>query len=134
VAIKHTESHPLRTDEDVVIARRVVRQKSIELQFRLVEQTKIVTATSELARNTIIHGMGGKMTVEVVSEDGRDGLRLVFEDTGPGIPNLELALTDGYSTGSGMGLGLSGSKRLMSEFAIETEVGKGTKIAVIRWK
>ena len=134
MAIKHSESHPVRTDEDVVTARRIVRQKAIELQFRLVDQTKIVTATSELARNTIIHGKGGEMTLEILSENGREGLRLVFVDNGPGIANLELALTDGYSTGSGMGLGLSGSKRLMSEFAIETEVGKGTKVAVIRWK
>lgn len=134
MAIKHTESHPLRTDEDIVTARRVVRQKALELQFRLVDQTKIVTATSELARNTIIHGLGGEMTIEVLSESGRDGMRLIFRDSGPGIPNLELALTDGYSTGSGMGMGLSGSKRLMNEFAIETEVGRGTKISVIRWK
>jgi len=134
VTIKHGESHPLRTDEDVVAARRIVRQKAIDLQFRLVEQTKIVTATSELARNTIIHGMGGEMTIQILSENGRDGLRLIFVDTGPGIPNLELAMTDGYSTGSGMGLGLSGSKRLMSDFAIESEVGKGTRITVIRWK
>jgi serine/threonine-protein kinase RsbT len=134
VVVLHRESHPLKTDEDVVAARRIVREKSIALKFRLVDQTRIVTATSELARNAIIYGLGGEMVLEILDDDGREGLRLSFIDQGPGIADVELALTDGFTSGSGMGLGLSGSKRLMNEFEIDTAVGRGTKVTVVRWK
>jgi serine/threonine-protein kinase RsbT len=128
------EQLPLQNSSDVVIARQKVRQLAIELRFSLVDQTKLVTAASELARNALDHGRGGQMTVEVVNGLARSGLKLVFEDSGPGIPDIEQALKDGFTTGSGMGLGLGGSKRLVNEFSIESEVGKGTKITVVRWK
>jgi len=105
-----------------------------ELKFSLVDQTKFVTATSELARNTLEHGGGGLMTAEVVENGLRKGIRLTFTDSGPGIANIELALKDGYSTGGGMGLGLSGSKRLVNEFYINSELGRGTVVTIIRWK
>lgn len=128
------EQLPLQNSSDVVVARQKVRQLAIELRFSLVDQTKLVTAASELARNALDHGQGGHMTVEVVNGLSRSGLRLVFEDNGPGIPDIEQALKDGFTTGSGMGLGLGGSKRLVNEFSIESEVGKGTRITVVRWK
>ncbi len=128
------EQLPLQNSSDVVVARQKVRQLAIELRFSLVDQTKLVTAASELARNALDHGQGGQMTVEVVNGLSRSGLRLVFEDNGPGIPDIEQALKDGFTTGSGMGLGLGGSKRLVNEFSIESEVGKGTRITVVRWK
>ena len=128
------EQLPLQNSNDVVVARQKVRQLAIELRFSLVDQTKLVTAASELARNALDHGQGGQMTVEVVNGLSRSGLRLVFEDNGPGIPDIEQALKDGFTTGSGMGLGLGGSKRLVNEFSIESEVGKGTRITVVRWK
>ena len=105
-----------------------------ELRFSLVDQTKLVTAASELARNTLDHGRGGQMCIEVVNGLSKTGLKLIFEDHGPGIPDIDAALKDGFTTGSGMGLGLGGSKRLVNEFAIESEVGKGTKVTVVRWK
>ena len=126
---------PLVTDQDIVLARKKVREWSVEVGFGLVDQTKVTTAASELARNTMQHGHGGEMEIAVVkNESFRSGLRLVFEDHGPGIIDIKLALTDGYTTGSGMGLGLSGSKRLMNEFNLETEPGKGTRVTVIKWK
>lgn len=128
------DTQALKTSNDVVIARQKVRQWATELRFSLVDQTKLVTAASELARNALEHGKGGAMTMESIVQGAKAGLRLVFEDQGPGIPDLDLALKDGYTSGSGMGLGLGGSKRLVNEFSIETEVGKGTKITVIRWK
>ena|SRR5690348_182450 len=128
------EQLPLHSSNDIVVARQKVRQLAIELRFSLVDQTKLVTAASELARNALDHGQGGQMTVEVVNGLSRSGLKLVFEDKGPGIPDIEQALKDGYTTGSGMGLGLGGSKRLVNEFSIESEVGKGTRITVVRWK
>src|SRR5579863_3426000 len=124
----------LQSSSDVVVARQKVRQWAIELRFSLVDQTKLVTAASELARNALDHGQGGQMTIEVVNGTSRSGLRLIFEDNGPGIPNIEMALKDGFTTGNGMGLGLGGSKRLVNEFAIESEIGKGTKVTVVRWK
>lgn len=132
-ALKH-ERLQLQNSSDVVVARQKVRQLAIELRFSLVDQTKLVTAASELARNALDHGHGGHMTVEVVNGTSRSGLKLVFEDNGPGIPDIEQALKDGFTTGNGMGLGLGGSKRLVNEFSIESEVGKGTKITVVRWK
>jgi serine/threonine-protein kinase RsbT len=100
----------------------------------LVDQTKIITAASELARNTIKHGGGGKLTLEILNEGIRRGLRLIFEDTGPGIPDLSLAMKDGYTSGGGLGLGLGGSKRLVNDFHIESQVGLGTKVTIVRWK
>ena len=125
---------PLKNSNDVVLARQKVRQWAIELHFSLVDQTKLVTAASELARNTLDYGLGGEMTIETLSSGAKVGLRLTFEDHGPGIPDIERALKDGYTSGSGMGLGLGGSKRLVNEFNIQSEVGKGTKITVARWK
>ena len=116
------------------MARQMTRLWSTELKFSLVDQTKIVTAASELARNTVQHGGGGTFTLEVFENGLKIGLRLIFEDQGPGIANLELAMKGGYTTAGGMGLGLSGSKRLTNEFEIQTEPGKGTRVAVIRWK
>ena len=132
--VLNREVMPLKTSTDVVLARQRVRQWSVELKFSLVDQTKLVTAASELARNALDHGQGGSMTVESLSNGSRAGLRLVFEDEGPGIADIDQALKDGFSTGSGMGLGLGGSKRLVNEFSIESEVGKGTRVAVIRWR
>lgn len=134
MSVLRREQHPLKSSTDVVLARQKVRQVATELRFSLVDQTKLVTAASELARNALDHGQGGQMTLEVVNGISKTGLRLVFEDSGPGIPDIEAALKDGFTTGSGMGLGLGGSKRLVNEFAIESEVGKGTKITVVRWK
>jgi len=125
---------PLRNPNDVVIARQKVRQSSIGLRFSLVDQTKLVTAASELARNALDHGKGGDMILEELANGTKTGIRLTFEDQGPGIPDIEQALTDGFTSGSGMGLGLGGSKRLVNEFSIESEVGKGTRITVARWR
>lgn len=124
----------VRTNEDVAIARQRVRTFAVQCGFSLVDQTKIVTAASELARNTLIHGGGGDMRIEILKEGVRTGLRLVFSDTGPGIPDVDLALRDGYTTKGGMGLGLSGSKRLVNEFSLETKVGEGTRVSVVKWR
>jgi serine/threonine-protein kinase RsbT len=134
MAVLNDETMPLRSNEDVVRARQVTRKFAIDLGFSLVEQTKIVTAASELARNTVIHGGGGTLLIESVNHDARRGLRLKFEDRGPGIRNVDQALRDGYTTGSGLGLGLGGSKRLANEFEIHSEPGKGTRIVFTRWK
>ena len=134
MSVLKREVLPVKTSNDVVLARQKVRQLAVELRFSLVDQTKLVTAASELARNALDHGKGGTMTVEVVVNGARSGLKMIFEDQGPGIPNLEDALKDGFTTGSGMGLGLGGSKRLVNDFSIETEVGKGTRITAVRWK
>ncbi len=134
MSVVKREQLPLKTSSDVVVARQRVRQWATEINFSLVDLTKLVTAASELARNALDHGKGGHMIMEVVNGLGKTGLRLTFEDQGPGIPDLQAALKDGFTTGSGMGLGLGGSKRLVNEFSIETEVGKGTRITVIRWK
>lgn len=128
------ETQPIRTSNDVVLARQKVRQWTSEMKFTLVDQTKLVTAASELARNTLDHGKGGQMVIEMIDDMAKSGLKLTFEDHGPGIPDLNAALRDGYTTGNGMGLGLGGSKRLVNEFEIHSEVGKGTQVTVIRWK
>ena len=125
---------PLKNSNDVVLARQKVRQWAVELRFSLVDQTKLVTAASELARNALDHGEGGEMTIESLANGTKSGLRLIFQDKGPGIPDIDQALKDGFSTGSGMGLGLGGSKRLVNEFSIEAEIGKGTRITVARWR
>jgi serine/threonine-protein kinase RsbT len=132
--VVRAELLPLRTSEDVVHVRTATRRCCLELGFSTVEQTKVVTASSELARNTVVHGGGGNAEVQLVSDGGRRGVQLVFTDQGPGIADVALALRDGYTTGSGMGLGLSGSKRLMNDLAIHTEVGKGTRVTAVRWK
>lgn len=124
----------VRTSEDVVRVRQEVRARAIEIGLGIVDQTKIVTAASELARNTLDYGGGGLVRVELVQEGARKGLRLTFEDEGPGIPDIGLALSDGYTTGSGLGLGLGGAKRLSNEFEIRSVVGEGTRISVVRWK
>lgn len=130
-----TERVALQTEEQVVRIRQLVRQSAAEIGLSLVDQTKIVTAASEIARNTVVYGGGGIVTVELIqSESGRRGLRLIFEDRGPGIPDPELALRDGYTTGSGLGLGLGGAKRLVNEFELDTKPGEGTRITLIRWK
>ena len=128
------ETLPLKTSNDVVLARQKVRLWATEMRFTLVDQTKLVTAASELARNALDHGKGGSMTIEQITLGARMGLRLIFEDQGPGIPDIEMALKDGFTTGNGMGLGLGGSKRLVNEFSIDSAPGNGTRIAVVRWK
>jgi len=129
-----TDALPLKSSEHIVIVRQAVRQRAMEMGFSLVDQTKIVTAASELARNTILHGGGGQATIEVVSDGSRHGLRLAFEDGGPGIPDVQLAMRDGYTTSGGLGLGLSGAKRLSNEFAITSTPGAGTRVVITRWK
>lgn len=125
---------PLATDENVVAVRRVVRERALEIKLSLVEQTKLVTAASELARNTIKYGGGGEVHVVCLSDGVRQGVRLAFADDGPGIVDLQLALTDGYTTGGGLGLGLSGAKRLVDDFEIETRPGEGTIVVIEKWK
>jgi len=134
MSLQKREVLPLKNSSDIVLARQKVRQWSVELHFSLVDQTKLVTAASELARNALDYGKGGEMTIEVLNSGAKTGLRLTFEDHGPGIPDIEQAMRDGFTSGSGMGLGLGGSKRLVNEFNIESEVGKGTRITVARWK
>lgn len=128
-----SERHALRTTEDIVVARQIARAQAVRLGLSLIDQTKLVTATSELARNTVVHGRGGEMVVEVVQRGPRKGLALTFVDRGPGIANLHLAMTDGFTTKGGMGLGLSGSKRLVDEFSIESTVGDGTRVSIVKW-
>ncbi len=128
------ETVPIKSSSDVVLARQKVRQWAMDMKFTLVDQTKLVTAASELARNALEHGKGGHMVIEKVTSSVKDGLKLVFEDTGPGIPDIETALRDGFTSGGGMGLGLGGSKRLVNDFHIESELGKGTRVTVVRWK
>lgn len=128
------ESLPLNSAEDIVKARQLVRTAALEASLSIVDQTKLVTAASELARNTVVHGGGGLVRIERLNEGGRRGVRLTFEDRGPGIPDIELALKDGFSTGGGLGLGLSGARRLSNEFQIQSQVGKGTTVSITRWK
>ena len=125
---------PIRTSDDVVRVRQMVRARAVEIGLSLVDQTKIVTAASELARNTLDYGGGGAARIEIVQEGVRRGVRLTFEDQGPGIPDIDQALKDGYTTGKGLGLGLGGAKRLSSEFVIQSQPGQGTKITIARWK
>jgi serine/threonine-protein kinase RsbT len=129
-----SDSLGIRSSEDIVIVRQAVRRKAIGLGFGLVDQTKFVTAASELARNTLDYGGGGTVHIELVQNDLKRGIRLVFEDQGPGIADIELALTEGYTSGHGMGLGLSGAKRLSNEFEIWSQVGEGTRVSIVRWK
>jgi serine/threonine-protein kinase RsbT len=133
MVVVSSENVPLVSEGDVVAVRRRVREVASQLGFSLVDQTKVVTAASELARNTLIHGKGGEMRLNQLNGP-RLGLRLTFEDKGPGIPDISLALRDGFTTGSGLGLGLGGAKRLVNEFEIVSRVGEGTKITVTKWK
>ncbi|HZQ96654.1 MAG TPA: anti-sigma regulatory factor [Candidatus Sulfotelmatobacter sp.] len=133
MTVLSTETLPVVSESDIVNVRRSVRESAARLGFSLVDQTKVVTAASELARNTLIHGKGGQM--ELITLNGpRTGLRLSFQDRGPGIADIQLALRDGFTTGSGLGLGLGGAKRLVNEFEINSRVGEGTTITVTRWK
>ena len=129
-----SENRSISTSEDVVAVRQAVRQRAVELGFNLVDQTKIVTAASELARNALQYGQGGEAQLEALNDGARRGLRLTFLDNGPGIADVQLALRDGYSTGGGLGLGLSGAKRLSDEFLIDSAPGEGTKVTIARWK
>lgn len=131
--VEKTESLPVRTSEDVVRVRQAVRVHASALRFSLVNQTKIITAASEIARNTIDYGLGGDLRIDDVQAGTRKGLRLVFQDKGPGIADIRRALEDGYTTGKGLGLGLSGAKRLSNEFEIQSKPGEGTTITLIRW-
>ncbi|HSC10584.1 MAG TPA: anti-sigma regulatory factor [Rhodanobacteraceae bacterium] len=124
----------LQDEQDVVRARQAVRTRMQELKFSLVDQTKMITAASELARNTVIHGGGGQMSIEVLVNGTRTGVRLTFEDNGPGIADLTLAMTDGWTSGGGLGMGLPGTKRLVNDFHIESAAGQGTRIVIARWK
>lgn len=124
----------IRNSQDVVIVRQEVRARAVKVGLSLVDQTKIITAASELARNTLDYGGGGTVMMEIVDANSRNGLRLTFEDKGPGIADIELAMKDGFTSGQGLGLGLGGSKRLANEFFIESRIGAGTKVVIIRWK
>ena len=132
--VEKSETMPVRSSDDVVRVRREVRAHAVGAGFNLVDQTKIVTAASEIARNTVDYGGGGTLQVETVRLGARRGVRLIFSDQGPGIADLKLALTDGYTTGSGLGLGLSGAKRLSNEFDIKSSPGAGTVVTLVRWK
>ena len=129
-----TEVHALHSSDDITMVRQKVRKVMQESGFSLVDQTKMVTAASELARNTVIHGGGGEVSINVVENDGHVGIQLIFSDKGPGIPDIDKALQDGFTTGDGLGLGLGGAKRLVHEFAIDSKVGQGTKVEIIRWR
>jgi len=128
------EELPVRTPDEVVLIRQAARKWALEVGFSIVDQTKIVTAASELARNAVIYGGGGVVSIHMVSNGGKKGIRMIFADKGPGIPDIALALKDGYTTGNGLGLGLSGSKRLMNELEIDSKPGQGTTITTIKWK
>jgi serine/threonine-protein kinase RsbT len=128
------ETLPVVSSEDVVLVRQRVRAHAIQAGFSLVDQTKLVTAASELARNTMTYGGGGVATMEPLNHVGRRGLKITFEDKGPGIADIELAMKDGYTSGGGLGLGLSGAKRLSNEFEIVSRPGEGTRVTIVRWK
>jgi serine/threonine-protein kinase RsbT len=128
------EQRLIRSSEDVTLVRQLVRSHAVTLGFSLIEQTKLVTAASELARNALEHGGGGYMDLEHVVDRTRRGLKLTFVDDGPGIVDISLAMKDGFTTGSGLGLGLGGAKRLSNDFSIESIPGQGTKVAITRWK
>lgn len=134
MSVTKSEVLRLQASEDIVRVRQAVRAWMVERGFSLVDQTKMVTAASELARNAMDHGGGGTMRMEALVDGGRRGIRLVFEDHGPGIPDMALAMQDGFSTAGGLGLGLGGAKRLVNEFAIHSQPGEGTRIAVTRWR
>ncbi len=134
LAVVRLSQFSLRSDVDVAAARRGVTEWAREIGLTVLDRTKVVTAASELARNTVLHGGGGVMCLEIVRDGTRQGLRLTFEDQGPGIADIDRALEDGYSTGGGMGLGLPGARRLVNEFALTSTRGVGTRVTVLRWK
>jgi serine/threonine-protein kinase RsbT len=134
MTVSKTDSLPILSSTDIVLIRQEVRKWSGELGFSLVDQTKMITAASELARNSLDYGGGGVVLLEVVHDGAKRGLRLTFEDKGPGIPDIERALTDGFTSGKGMGLGLGGAKRLVNTFEIASRVGEGTRVTITRWK
>jgi serine/threonine-protein kinase RsbT len=125
---------PIKSPGDVVLVRQLVRRGAQRAGLSLVDQTKIVTAASELARNTLIHGLGGEMTMQVLEDGARRGVQLTFVDTGPGIPDLAQAMTDGWTSGNGLGMGLPGARRLVNDFEIHSRVGEGTRVSIARWK
>lgn len=131
--VESRESYPVSSDADVVRIRQSVRTLAVSAKLSLIDQTKLVTAASELARNTLVHGGGGDATVEVVTAGHRQGVRVSFVDRGPGIADLSLALTDGWSSGSGLGLGLSGARRLVDDFELDSDLGTGTSVSVVKW-
>jgi serine/threonine-protein kinase RsbT len=128
------ENLSVAASSDIVAVRHAVRRQAVKINLSLVDQTKIVTAASELARNMLIYGGGGEVTLEVLQNGIRQGLRVSFVDAGPGIPDIELALRDGFTTGTGMGLGLGGAKRLVNEFSLQSSPGKGTRVTITRWR
>lgn len=134
MAVVRTTRCALAASEDIVRMRQLVREKAVALRFSLVDQTKIVTAASEIARNTIIYGGGGEVHVNELQDGARAGIELVFSDQGPGIADLALALKDGYTTGNGLGLGLGGARRLCNEFKIDSRAGEGTRVTLVRWR
>ena len=133
MTVRSSGTHPINIEQDVVLARQLARKLATESGMRLIDLTKLVTAVSELARNTMVYGGGGDMDWQILDENARTGLRLVFRDEGPGIPDIKLAMTDGWTSGSGLGLGLTGAKRLVEEFELDTAPGKGTRITITRW-
>lgn len=133
-AIQSSGELPLKNEHDIVLGRQAVRRLTQELGFSLVDQTKLVTAASELARNAVTYGGGGVLKWEILLDGVRRGVRLTFQDEGPGIANVELALTDGWTSGTGLGLGLSGAKRLVNEFELASVFGEGTRVTIARWK
>ncbi|WP_448118982.1 anti-sigma regulatory factor [Pseudomonas serbica] len=133
MTVRSSGTHPIHIEQDVVLARQLARKLAQECGMRLIDLTKMVTAVSELARNTMVYGGGGDMDWQILDEDPRVGLRLVFRDEGPGIPDIKLAMTDGWTSGSGLGLGLTGAKRLVNEFELDTGPGKGTRVTITRW-
>jgi serine/threonine-protein kinase RsbT len=134
MAVTKSSVLPVVTEADIVKVRQAVRAATLEIKFSLVDQTKVVTAASELARNLLIYGGGGEVRLEILEEGVRRGLRVIFEDQGPGIPDISLALKDGYTSGKGMGLGLGGAKRLVSDFEVVSKVGEGTRVTIAKWK
>lgn len=134
MAILRSDTLPVRTQQDIVLVRQAVRKLTQELEMSLVDQTKMVTAASELARNAFVYGGGGDMRWEIIEDGRRRGLKLCFIDQGPGIPDLTLAMTDGWTSGNGLGMGLTGAKRLVNDFDLQTEPGKGTQVSITRWK
>ncbi|HUN63814.1 MAG TPA: anti-sigma regulatory factor [Candidatus Sulfotelmatobacter sp.] len=133
MAVVHSDTMAVSSEADIVAVRRRVRELANQVGLSLVDQTKLVTAASELARNTVVYGGGGTLQLESLNGP-RTGVRLIFSDQGPGIPDIELAMRDGFTTGTGLGLGLGGAKRLVNEFEIQSSVGRGTKVALTRWK
>ena len=133
MTVRSSGTQPILIEQDVVLARQTTRKLATECGMRLIDLTKLVTAVSDLARNTMVYGGGGDMDWQILEENGRVGLRITFRDEGPGIPDIKLAMTDGWTSGSGLGLGLTGAKRLVNEFELDTEPGKGTRITITRW-